>query len=251
MAESKDSTLKQGSEDKQQPATVGGRVTSAVKRLAAQLTSQDPTLPCCFGGLILGAIRPVKEVLLPGGTLSWLSGAVVATGAMSPAMSIFIIGGLVWNTRKAALQRQQKAAPSTKPNERQRSKTAPASTSGTSIPASPEGTDASVVGVSRRRRSVVQMVATEIAGEKEAGSSAELEQMRKERQVAATALWTSAFGDGADDGGSPPMAHTVVCTQCLVHSPLQSCTLLTVWRVRCVVQAESRRRRSYCRAVST
>jgi predicted permease len=64
----------------------------------------DPTLPCCFGSLILGVFDSFKPVLLPGGALSWLSGAVAVTGSISPPMSIFIIGGLIWNTRKAALQ---------------------------------------------------------------------------------------------------------------------------------------------------
>ena len=200
------------------------RVAAVVRWIGRQLRDLEPTLPCCFGGLILGAIGPVKDVLLPGGALSWLAGAVVDTGAMSPAMSIFIIGGLVWNTRKAALQRQQKQAEqSKKPLERQRSKR----TTGTirtvdmrppqpskedllpptqEVPTSPElpATPAPVSpdrAPKQRRRSIVALVATEIAGEKEMGSSQELEQMKKDRQNAATALWTSAFSNDANIDG--------------------------------------------------
>ena len=107
------------------------------------LRKQDPTLPCCFGGLVIGVIDPIKLTLEPRGAMSWLAGAIQQTGSMSPAMSIFIsartpqpharpqphvmhptcadvdacmtrrvhsVGGLVWNTRKAALQSKLEAA---------------------------------------------------------------------------------------------------------------------------------------------
>ena len=67
----------------------------------------DHTLYCCGGAIVIGIIPPVKELFMPGGPFSWLGGTITATGAMSPAMSVFIIGGLVWNTRKSKLQAQQ------------------------------------------------------------------------------------------------------------------------------------------------
>ena len=77
------------------------------KKVLRSLASVDHTLYCCLAALLIGVIPPVKEAFMPGGALSWLAGTINATGALSPALSVFIIGGLVWNTRTAALKRQQ------------------------------------------------------------------------------------------------------------------------------------------------
>ena len=76
---------------------------SPMVRLLRVLKGIDHTLYCCMVALIVGVIPPVKSIFMPGGAMSWLSGTVKATGALSPAMSVYIIGGLIFNTKMAKL----------------------------------------------------------------------------------------------------------------------------------------------------
>ena len=86
-------------------------------RICRALMSIDHTLYCCAGALIIGIIAPLKDIFMPGGPMSWLAGTIKATGGLAPALSVYIIGGLIFNTRMAKLGAQKdgtKAAASSK-----------------------------------------------------------------------------------------------------------------------------------------
>lgn len=82
-------------------AAVLGPQKPLLERLFKLAAGVDHTLYCCAGALIIGVLPALKDIFMPGGLMSWLASAIASTGKLSPALSVYIIGGLIFNTQKA------------------------------------------------------------------------------------------------------------------------------------------------------
>ena len=132
------------------------------KRILAMVKGIDHTLYCCVGAIIIGVIPPVKEIFMPGGAMSWLSGTIKATGSLSPAMSVYIIGGLIFNVKMAKLgAKKAKGGAATKAK-------AAAKGSGAAAPVIPETPSSPTGSALEEGEDLPQLTAEQIADYKEA-----------------------------------------------------------------------------------
>ena len=77
--------------------------------VCSALGSIDRVIGGSLLALVLGAVAPVRNLLASKptpGALSWIMTAIVQAGKLVPTLSLLILGGVLYNTRRTAPTRQ-------------------------------------------------------------------------------------------------------------------------------------------------